>query len=69
MLFDIDITIAVHVVCDFQVAHPPGYPLFTICAKLSMLLLPFGSPALRVNLLNAVFSAATAGLLQLIVLR
>ncbi|KAI0234820.1 Transmembrane protein 260 [Lamellibrachia satsuma] len=54
---------------ELGVAHPPGYPLFTICAKLSMLLLPFGSPALRVNLLNAVFSAATAGLLQLIVLR
>ncbi|KAK2182241.1 hypothetical protein NP493_359g00020 [Ridgeia piscesae] len=57
------------ILCVYQVAHPPGYPLFTMCAKLSMLLLPFGSPAQRVNLLNAVFSALAAAVLQLCVLR
>src|SRR5260370_21268266 len=35
------------------VAHPPGYPLFTMLAKL-FTLFPFGTVAWRVNLLSAV---------------
>jgi hypothetical protein len=43
------------------VPHPPGYPLFTMLGHL-FTLLPFGSPAYRVNLMSAVFHAATVGL-------
>uniref|UniRef100_UPI00398F7EFD protein O-mannosyl-transferase TMEM260 isoform X1 n=1 Tax=Pristiophorus japonicus TaxID=55135 RepID=UPI00398F7EFD len=48
--------------CELGVAHPPGYPLFTLLARLAMTL-PLGSPAFRVNVLNAMLGAATAPLL------
>ena len=50
-------------------AHPPGYPLFTMAAKAAMVVVRRGSPAYRVNLLNAGFSAAAVALLHLTVLR
>ena len=40
------------------VAHPPGYALFTLCAKLFSLL-PFGEIPWRVNLMGAVTGALT----------
>jgi hypothetical protein len=40
------------------VAHPPGYPLFTMLAKL-FTLLPIREIAYRVNLMSAVLAAAT----------
>ena len=43
------------------VAHPSGYPLFTILGHL-FTFLPLGSPAFRVNLMSAVFHAATIGI-------
>ena len=43
------------------VAHPPGYPLWTLLAKL-VLLLPLGEPALRTTLLSALFGAAACAL-------
>ncbi len=44
------------------VAHPPGFPLYTMLAHLaSRLPLPAG-PAAGVNLLSALFAAATVGL-------
>ncbi|XP_069785464.1 protein O-mannosyl-transferase TMEM260 isoform X3 [Narcine bancroftii] len=46
-----------------MVAHPPGYPLFIFLARLAMTILPIGSPAFRVNALNALLGAATAPLL------
>ncbi|XP_060700543.1 protein O-mannosyl-transferase TMEM260 isoform X1 [Hemiscyllium ocellatum] len=49
--------------CELGVAHPPGYPLFTILARLAMTILPLGSPVFRVNVLNALLGAATAPLL------
>ncbi|XP_051889316.1 transmembrane protein 260 [Pristis pectinata] len=49
--------------CELGVAHPPGYPLFTLLARLAMTILPVGSPAFRVNVLNAILGAATAPLL------
>lgn len=52
-----------------QVAHPPGYPLFTLLAGLAMRLLPSGAAAGRVNLLCAVLGAAAAALLFYTVLR
>ena len=43
------------------IAHPTGYPLFTIIAGLWSLL-PFGSGIFRLNLLAAILSAAAAGI-------
>ncbi|NXJ67944.1 TM260 protein, partial [Rostratula benghalensis] len=51
------------------VAHPPGYPLFTLLAKLVMGLLPLGSPAYRVNLLCGFLGAAAASCLFYTVFR
>ena len=44
------------------VAHPPGYPLFTLLGKIASWL-PVGSVAWRVNLLTALLAAAAAGVL------
>ena len=35
------------------IAHPSGYPLYTLLGKLFTLLVPFGDPAGRANLLSA----------------
>jgi len=40
------------------IAHPPGYPLYTLLGK-AFTLLPAGDPAWRVNLFAAVAAAAT----------
>ncbi|XP_078720640.1 protein O-mannosyl-transferase TMEM260 isoform X5 [Lampetra fluviatilis] len=49
---------------ELGVAHPPGYPLFTLLAKLAMSLTSSGSPAFRVNLLTAACAAGAAALLH-----
>ncbi|NXU55499.1 TM260 protein, partial [Turnix velox] len=54
---------------ELGVAHPPGYPLFTLLAKLVMGLLPVGSPAYRVNLLCGFLGAAAASCLFYTVFR
>ncbi|MEM1060345.1 MAG: DUF2723 domain-containing protein [Verrucomicrobiota bacterium] len=50
----------------FGVAHPPGYPLWTMSGWLLTELLPLGSYAWRVNLLSALFGAAASGVLALL---
>jgi len=50
------------------VAHPPGYPLYTILAKL-FTLIPIGSIAWRVNLFSAACGAGAATILFLAVAR
>lgn len=40
------------------IAHPTGYPLYTIMGRM-FTLIPFGNVALRVNLLSAILSALT----------
>jgi hypothetical protein len=40
------------------IAHPPGYPLYTLLGHLATRL-PIGDPAYRVNLLSALFGALT----------
>ena len=45
------------------VAHPPGYPLYTMLAGAFLRLLPAGSLAWRANLFSAVCMAAAAGVL------
>ncbi|XP_064600892.1 protein O-mannosyl-transferase TMEM260-like [Liolophura sinensis] len=54
---------------EVGVAHPPGYPLFTMTAKVIIEMLPMSNVAWRVNLLNAIYSATSAGLLMLAVIR
>lgn len=44
------------------IAHPPGYPLYTLLAHLATYL-PFGSIAFRVHLLSAFFGAISCGCL------
>ena len=47
--------------CTAGIAHPPGYPLFTMLATLFHALpLPLPSPAARINLLSVVLSTASA---------
>jgi hypothetical protein len=46
------------------VAHPPGYPLYTIIGHLFIRLLPWGSPAYRLNLLSSLLAAGTAVLIS-----
>ncbi|MGD1992686.1 MAG: DUF2723 domain-containing protein, partial [Anaerolineae bacterium] len=41
------------------VAHPPGYPLYTMVGHLFIRLVPWGSPAYRLNLMSAPLAAAT----------
>ncbi|MCX7683502.1 MAG: DUF2723 domain-containing protein [Anaerolineae bacterium] len=39
------------------VLHPPGYPLYTIVGHLFIRLLPFGTPAYRLNLMSSLLAA------------
>ncbi|XP_044023018.1 transmembrane protein 260 isoform X2 [Siniperca chuatsi] len=55
--------------CELGVAHPPGYPLFTLLARLAMCLLPSLSPAHSVNLMSSVLGAAACGALCISVCR
>jgi len=45
------------------IAHPTGYPLFTLLGRLFITLLPFGSPAYRINLMCALFAALAVPLI------
>lgn len=47
------------------VAHPPGFPVYTLLARLATLV-PFGSVAARVNFASAIFAALAAGVLALV---
>jgi Protein O-mannosyl-transferase TMEM260-like len=51
------------------IAHPSGYPLFTMAGKLATLLIPFRDPAGRANLLSALAAAAALGFLYLVARR
>ena len=50
------------------VAHPPGYPLFTLLGKLFSFI-PHGTIAWRVNLMSAAFDAAAVVLIYLTTIR
>jgi tetratricopeptide (TPR) repeat protein len=51
------------------VAHPSGYPLYTLMGNAVIHTVPFGNPAFRMNLLSAVLSAAAVAVLCLSVCR
>jgi hypothetical protein len=48
------------------IAHPPGYPLYTMLGKLATLW-PWGEPALGLNLLSVLFGALTLAALAALV--
>ena len=52
-----------------QVPHPPGAPLFLLLGKMFHLLIPFGDPGWRLNMLAVVSSALTVFLLYLITVK
>lgn len=54
---------------DLGVAHPPGYPLWTLIAHLFIKALSFGSVAYRANLMSAFFGAATCSVMFLVMLQ
>lgn len=54
---------------SWGVCHPPGYPLYTMLGKLATLAIPFGSIAMRVNMLSSVLGAAAAFFACLLVIR
>src|SRR5512139_860253 len=51
------------------VAHPPGYPLYTMLAGLWCRLVPFGGVAWRLNLLSALSATGAAAVLATAVVR
>jgi len=51
------------------IAHPSGYPLFTLAGKLATLLIPFRDPAGRANLFSALAASVAVGLLYLVARR
>lgn len=54
---------------SWGIPHPPGYPLFTLLGGLWARALPLGDPALRLNLLAALFSALAGGCLTALLRR
>ena len=48
------------------VAHPPGFPLWTILAHLASLM-PLGNVAVRINFASAFFAALASAMLTLVV--
>ena len=50
------------------VAHPPGYPLFTILGKLATMV-PIGTIAFRVHALSGLLAATTVALLFVLLRR
>lgn len=54
-------------IATLGIAHPPGYPLYTMLAHLFAKLLPFGGLAFRINLFSGLCNAAAAALLAALV--
>ena len=54
---------------DFGVAHPSGYPLWTMLAGVAIRLIPLGTIAFRANLLSSIFSSLSAVVLCAILIR
>jgi len=57
------------VAATLGVAHPPGYPLYSLAGHAWARLVPLGGIPWRMNLLSAVFAAAAAAVLALAVRR
>jgi len=48
------------------IAHPPGYPLYIILAKLFSILVPFGNTAFEINLFSAVCASLTVMIMNIL---
>jgi len=59
---------AITAAATLGIAHPPGYPLFTILGHLFSKI-PISSIPFRVNMMSALFSAATVFIVYLIILK
>jgi len=53
--------------CQLSMAHPPGYPTYTMVGWLFHQLFSFGNPARRINILTATFGSLAAGFIHLTV--
>ena len=51
------------------IAHPSGYPLYTLLGKLATVIIPFRDPAGRANLLSALAAALAIAILYLVARR
>ncbi len=67
-LFDDSLEFQV-VLPSLGIAHPSGYPLYTLLGKLFTLLLPFRDPAGRINLFSALAATVTVGVFYLVARR
>ncbi len=56
----------VAVAATLGIAHPPGYPLYTLLGALAVRL-PFGTPFLRMSLLSALFASGAVAAAALVV--
>ncbi|MFH1259098.1 MAG: DUF2723 domain-containing protein [Elusimicrobiota bacterium] len=45
------------------IPHAPGYPLYSLLGKIFSLLIPWGNPAYKINLMSAVFASLTVSLI------
>ncbi|KAJ8309177.1 hypothetical protein KUTeg_014051 [Tegillarca granosa] len=61
-----ELIVAAH---ELGVAHPPGYPLYTLVSWLFIKLLPFGNVAWRVGVQTAVCAGISTYCLSMVVLR
>lgn len=52
-----------------QVPHPPGAPLFLVISKLFQIIIPFGDPGWRVNMVSVFSTAFFVWLLYLIIIK
>ena len=53
----------------FGVAHPPGYPLYVTIGYIWMRILPFGTPAFKLNLLTSIIGGVAAFILYITTFR
>ncbi|MEW6679626.1 MAG: DUF2723 domain-containing protein [bacterium] len=51
------------------IAHPPGYPLYTLLGKVFITLIPFGNIAFRMNMQSALFASLCVMMTYFITLR
>ncbi|MEW6482047.1 MAG: DUF2723 domain-containing protein, partial [bacterium] len=51
------------------IAHPPGYPLYTLLGKVFITLIPIGNIAFRMNMQSALFASLTCMLVYFITLK
>lgn len=65
-----DDSLEFHVVLPtLGIAHPSGYPLYTLLGKIATALVPFHDAAGRTNLLSALFAAAAVAMLYVVARR